>query len=726
MDRPPVSWKPFADRVARAAAPNEAAQLVRLLLLSGLLTGPAKNFAHPSPVPIANVCDPSVPPTELKQVGIWERRTENDKTVFVRRLEMIDQWHLWANLPRIEAKGQKPRVLLMGESVARGYLYDPVFTPAMALQMILNRHFGEGEIEVIDLARTNLGYEMRELALASLQLEPDIGIIFGGNNWGVSSPTFADIAESDRALSSEGIAGLKHSCDEYLSTRSRRVIADIAAAYQRRGLPLVWIIPEFNLADWREPSTNAPHLRGDLNREWLSLHAQAHRALCEGDQTAAETFARKMLEIDRGVCATSYYLLADCYRLAKDLERERDCLELARDAAAWDGSMTYTPKPNCVTQEAIREVMHECGGYTIDLPAIFKQYLDGELPDRRLFLDYCHLTTEGIQIAMAAAASWIVRLLKGVELPWSALVDDHVAPSQETEAEALLLAAFHSAHRWQSYDLVRHYCARALKSSPHVVELMLKYIALQTCNAAPPEMNELEEQIRHTGSPLIQRYIMRNNDRRLDTTLLRAITDALEESGIKARDRLEQLRREEHSVRSHDIDLLDPFYCSSAGQPQEFEGLTWSTNHEGFCRHYYRAFWPHSRFVFVGEAGFAVKLCLTCRLPQATTQERQISIEVNGKREVEFEISAQWNTWEITVPGSDIIEGVNEVVVRWPIPEFRSDQALNKAITDLCQQKAPEFYPVFGEIHSFTASSIPQTAERSHVVVEVTVSPAVA
>jgi hypothetical protein len=42
--------------------------------------------------------------------------------------------------------------------------------------------------------------------------------------------------------------------------------------------------------------------------------------------------------------------------------------------------------------------------------------------------------------------------------------------------------------------------------------------------------------------------------------------------------------------------------------------------------------------------------------------------------------------------------------VRWPIPEFESRTALNKAVVDMCARKFPEFYPVFGEIHTFTAS----------------------
>lgn len=118
---------------------------------------------------------------------------ENGKTSFVRRMDMIQDWYNWANVSRIEAKGSKRRILLIGESVARGYLYDPDFTPALALQMMLDAQFGEGEVEIIDLARIGISYKVRELALAALRLEPDMAIIFAGNNWNVSAPLFANM-----------------------------------------------------------------------------------------------------------------------------------------------------------------------------------------------------------------------------------------------------------------------------------------------------------------------------------------------------------------------------------------------------------------------------------------------------------------------------------------------------------------------------------------------------
>ena len=722
MERPSESMKPFADRIARTAVREDATEIVRLLRLSGLMGETQNDFTPEGPGSYsisAYVCEPGVHPTESRHVGIWERRTENGNTTFVRLLEHLDTWHFWANLGRIEAKGAKRRVLLIGESVARGYLYDPDFTPAMALQTILEEQFGEGEIEVIDLARTNLGYEVRELALSALQLEPDIAIVFAGNNWGVSPPSFHDIAEIEKAMPEEGIFGVKRICDAYIAKTARFVANDIASTYKSRGVPLIWIIPEFNLADWRDPATSAPYFPGDLNREWLALLEQAQSAMTDGDYERAEKLAKRMLEIDQGLCVQDCYILAECRRAANDIEGERKYLKLANDAFSWDASLVYIPRPYTVTQETLRDELPKHGCEIIDVPVLFEQYLNGKIPGRRMFLDYCHLTTEGIQVVMGAAASSVLRSLKGVEVPWYTLVNDRITPSRETEAEAAFLAAIHDAHRYQPYDLVRYYCAQAVSQSPHIAELMRNYIDMQTRNSAPPRMSEAEEQIFRIGSPLIHRYIFRNNDKRLDRMLLKAIVEVLEATGIDAQEHLERVRREQHSVRTHDIDLLTYYYYSSAEQPQELEGLIKPTHRRGFDPHYYRAFWPHSKFVFVGEAGYPVNLQLTCRLPDPQGREEKVSIEFNGQPQVEFSIGAEWSTWDIAVPGQAVVEGINEVIVRWPMPEFPTERMLAKAVNYMCQRKFPDFFPIFGHIHSFIASNGAKVATDALVEQEV-------
>jgi hypothetical protein len=618
----------------------------------------------------------------------------------------MDSWHFWANMGRIEAKGSKVRVLFIGESVARGYLYDPSYTPAMVLQMILDETFGKNKTEVIDLARTNLGYEVKDLALAALQLEPDVAIIFAGNNWGFSQPAFSDMAEIDKAIGTEGMAGVKRVCDEYIKRTVRTMVTEIASEYKSSGVPLIWIVPEFNLADWREPFTNAPYLPGNRNREWIEALDEAQRALCDGDLRRAEELGARIVELDQGTCSAGYYILAECHRLAADACGQRKYLEQARDAQSWDFSITFIPKPYAIAQQILREEVPKFDGEVVDLPAVFKEYLNGEVPGSRMFVDYCHLTSEGIGVAMAAAASSVLRTVKGTDQPWSSLAGEHLTPSRETEGEASFLAAIHSAHLYQRYEVVHHFCTRALKHDPKIAELMFSYIDLQVLNRTPWRMSEAESKIFRLGSPLIHRYLLqRHHDKWLDKVLLGAMVEALEDAGVPARERLDRLYREEHSTRLGETDLLQLYYLQSTNQPQEFEALhslVWRVDADA---HYFRAYWPASKFVFIGEAGCAISLALTCRLGKFSTDKGQISIDCNGTPQVETTIDKQWSSWDILIPGNVVRDGLNEITVHWPIPDFRTAEALSEVLPKLCRMKYPEYYPIFGEIHSFIASN---------------------
>ncbi|MET0650622.1 MAG: hypothetical protein ABW208_28775 [Pyrinomonadaceae bacterium] len=703
MQRPPETLKALANRIARQALSEDSAQIVRLLRLSGYMGG-AADFLFAGDA-ASNPLDHKVNPDHI---GIWERKEENGRAAFVRRMEKMDEWHFWAPLGRIEPKGERLRVVLCGESVARGYLYDPEFTPAMALQAVLESRLGVGAVEVIDLARTSIYFEVRDVAVAALQLEPDLTVMFAGNNWCVSFPPHpSDVARMDAIMADEGIAGVKRLSEEQVAGNARRIVNDVSTAYQAAGVPLVWIIPEFNLGDWRDPITNAPHLAEGRNRRWIELLEEAEAAMRDGETERAATLARQMVELDEGVCVAGFYILAECARLAGDHDAERRNAELARDAVIWDSSRMVMPRTFECTKAAMRD---EIGKFSncqiVDAPALLKEHLGGAVPGRRIFLDYCHLTTEGIQVVAAAAASCTLRALRGVEVPWYALVDERIAPTRETEAEALFLAAVHSAHWWQPYDVVLHFCRRALKLSPHVADIMLNYIYLQTSRSAPMLMNESAEQISRLGSPLMLRYLMRYNDQKLDAELLDATVVALEEAGFSARERLERLRREEHSVSVREVNLLDYYYCSSANQPQE---TAWQTRlkinqYRMNEAEYYKAYWRESRFFFVGEAGVPVRLSLTLRLPRLTPEGAQVSVELNGRPQAEIEGAHEWATWDIMVEGSAVRDGLNGVTVRWPIQDFEPAAALERIMQDFFERKVPDFYAVFGEIYSFTAA----------------------
>jgi hypothetical protein len=182
---------------------------------------------------------------------------------------------------------------------------------------------------------------------------------------------------------------------------------------------------------------------------------------------------------------------------------------------------------------------------------------------------------------------------------------------------------------------------------------------------------------------------------------------ALASAGIEMEEKVDRLRQDEHSVTHRDIDLLDYYYCASARQPQE---LTWKLPSftgpvSNVYRDYYRAYNIESRFVFVGNAGCDVLLRLTCRLPGTEDSEDKIFVEINGKRLAEEKVGAKWETREMVIGGEMVQDGLNAVIIHWPLPQLLGENAIEEAADSLVNGNLPEFFPVFGEIHSLVASA---------------------
>lgn len=676
---------------------EDASQALRLLRIAGL-------FAEQPPT------DQQTAKPNTETVGIWERKKANGSSYFQRRADMMHEWHLWANLSRIEPKRRARRVLLLGESAARGQFYDPQFTPAQALEMFLRPRFASESLEIIDLARTNLNLQgLSSLVRSAIALEPDALVIFAGNNW---HPFIAlsDVAAVSTVLGQDGMPGLKRFAEEQLRAEIKQLLEEIANLYQSQNIPVVWVIPEFNLGDWQDSDTNAPHLPADANRQWLTCYENAQTALRNDDADRAAEMAHLMIALDEGVAVTGLRILAELSRRAGDWVNARYYLESARDALIWDPSRTISPRSYAVAQATLREEANRYGFAIADLPRLFDSHLKGELPDRRLFLDYCHLSSEGIRIAMAATAAALLRSLKGEELRWSALADEQVRPDHEAEAEAALLAAIHNAHWWQNEDIVRYHCFRAAQTSPRFANIMEGFIDFQT-RLAPTLMCASAERILALQSPLIQNYLLRYNKKQLDPVLVDAMVAALKKVGTDARAHLDQVRLDSHGVTRREVDLLSSCYWpkpqEAMWQLQDQVKTTTYTHSD-----YYKAYWPESRFIFVGESGLAAELHLTCRMPGSSAAERRVAVEVNGCRLQEPVIDDRWRSVSIEVPAEVVCDGLNEVTLRWPIPVFPGEKGLEQVIDDLINGMYPSFFPAFGEVHSFKAKDARKVRPR--------------
>ena len=709
MEHSPELLKSFANQLARVAGQEDATQALRLLRLTGLLDQPAESAPQkPSDHALRHGRKrPSA--TQEESVGIWTRK--KNTTHFARSLETIHQWPFWANVGRIEQKGTRCRVVLIGESVARGYLLDPQFNPAMALESVLQSQMGMNAVEVIDLARTSMGLEIEELAISALLLEPDAAIIFAGNNW---LPTYskADFPYLGSKLLNDGIAGLKQLNEKWLGQSVRATIEAICSAYQARKVPLTWIVPEFNLGDWRDPLVNAPHLRSGDNRQWMQCWKNAQAALKNNQYDLASEFAEKMVALDQETCVAGLYILAECSRERNDLEAARNYLERARDVLIWDPSVK-SPRAYSVTQNALREEAAKHHNQIVDLPSLFKQHLKGDLPDSRLFLDYCHLTSEGIEIAMAAAASCVLRLLDKPAAFWWELARHSAKAPAKVKAEGAFLAAVHNAHWHQSYDVALSYCLQALELAPEIAQVMALFLEIQTLRA-PLLMCQAAEKLAGMNWPSIQNYLLRFNHQVIDRNLLNAMVDALKEKGIEAGSRLAQLRYQEHSISSTQTNLLDYYYSSAAVQPQE-EAWVNPGSAAAEHSHYYRAYSPESRFFFIADALRPVRLSLTCRLPRAGLPNGAAMLAINGNACGEIELGHSWATWDFTLRAQTIQDGLNEISIHWPLPVFPGKLGIEAAAADLLQEIKPEFYCLFGEIHTFTADARSLAEDSSEI-----------
>src|SRR5215469_13807684 len=130
----------FATRAARISVSAAETRAARHLYLTGIL-GAAPTLRAPR---LARGG-----PHTLK-IGVWGRESAGQEAAFVRTPDGRGEWFNWAAKDRIEPKRGKWRVAFLGESVARGYLYDPQFNPALALESILRSELGAAEIDVVD------------------------------------------------------------------------------------------------------------------------------------------------------------------------------------------------------------------------------------------------------------------------------------------------------------------------------------------------------------------------------------------------------------------------------------------------------------------------------------------------------------------------------------------------------------------------------------------------
>jgi hypothetical protein len=692
--------KPLFDRLAELLATPDGLRTARLLQAAGLLR--ASSTPEPRPLPR--------PP---EPISIWQPQEIGGEAVFVRPDPLpLGDHHAATKVLRPKKSELPLRVAFFGESVAAGYLYAPHVTPAQVLEAQLRDAGGAGNFEVIDLARTNETLpSLAETVRTSLQINPDLLVLFAGNNWNLLetpevSPYAPSVAARQRyglKLRKEGIAGPIGLAAERLRQTAETAFRSIAEIAWAVGIPVVVVIPEVNLIDWetRQPPV---WLSGDGIARWHALYAEAAERLGQEDFAGALGSIHTMRDLDGGDCASTWRLLARAHLGLGDLEATRQACLAEIDAARY-ATLAFLSAPQATTaaRELLREGARRHGFFAVDLRDVFSQHTGSDLPGRRLFLDYCHLTLEGIEVAMAAVAAQVLSLsgMLDEEQDWRRLRLTTLPISPEAEATARFGAAIHTAHRLlatgSKRPILEHWCEAALDASPGIAGTMLDLVAAR-CAPCPAVLTAAQG--RNLASPY--RLTLQHGWRwdHLDADLIEAIRAVLERRGHPAGERIDLLLLEHLAIREEGTELLAPIYLWEPlerfyPEVMDFEDLS--------RRATLRSPWPESSFCLICEGDRDVEIEMAVRL----STSGPVRIAVNDRDLGVVDAGERWTRAALRIERRNLRRGLNRLTLRWPPPSMDGEVALQAATDRLESGIAADLHPVFGELFSIVARPAP-------------------
>jgi len=600
------------------------------------------------------------------------------------------------------------RVCMIGESVAVGLFYAPWLTPAKLLAGLLSA-FGPYDVE--DLARVGMQLDnLVKSAAEALQTRPDVLVILAGNNWiGLSAKTFryADrdlgtFQEYASAVRQHGMGGFLRVEEQRIRSRARSVVDRVAALAAEAGIPVIFVIPASNLVDF-ETLHPVLWLPGDGVDRWHTLYHKATAGLSAGDVEVAEAAAREMIDLDGGHCPTSHRLLAKALLLTGRTCEALKELQADLDTSCWEHRFGRSASAPSSVRSEIQDRCRHHGLACVDLPQVFAERAGSGLLGRYFFLDHCHMTAEGIQVAMTAVAEEVLRL-SDVELPDGGQLANAPAPDLPPLLKALsrFHAGLYTAHLSRPVTggpspLAQALFEAALDAAPGIPDLMRDYMDAMT---SPGRAFLTAACTRNQGSPYpLQSLTWLPSDLGIET--FEPMCRALEARGIPIRDELDRMLIENHAVDHGRRDLATPKYRErDPGASAAYIDRQPTPSH-------LRALFPNTGFFLVTDGERDLRLDLTLRLPDlGSPRSETVEVSVNGTPVASLPVCEKWARHTLDVEEHRLHRGLNRVSLSWPLPGNAGDSATQTAIHRLQQGLPADIFPVFGEVFSLHAGPL--------------------
>jgi hypothetical protein len=375
---------------------------------------------------------------------------------------------------------------------------------------------------------------------------------------------------------------------------------------------------------------------------------------------------------------------------------------MARDAAVcWP--FRHSPRCFSVIQQTIREGAAAHGIQLVDLPREFTTYLGGEAADRWLFLDYCHLTLEGIRISMALTAQALLPLLKQPTKSWKELAQVDMKVGANVNAGAHFLAAVYSGNWGQRSDVVSHHVRTALEYDRGIARMMQFFLDFHV-RRVPSSLCRSFEQLCELPNmaAIVALYNDSIREKFLSKNLVTAMSDVLEEVGIPTRSNIECLLIKEHGVKNKAVNLVNTFYSTGS-----FSRFLVDLRPE-----FYKATAKNTSFPLVCDKPEPLKFAITMKVPSVKS-DQTISLRLNGTLVAEVAATDCWTTSTCSAPARLVHRGLNQVEIGWPMPVWSNEEQVERVADCLEAGEVAEITPVFGLIHSFRVSTEQSAAPQA-------------
>jgi hypothetical protein len=658
--------KPLARRLAQSLGSGGARAVLPLL---GRLT--------PEPAaPLLPVLGDAA--TLPATIGIWQLDATATPAWYQRHgVDERNQWSALAGFGAAKAPGSR-RIVLLGESVGRGFFYDPIFSPAIYLRELLASD-GAAPVEVLDFCKTDLVMdELEQMLVAAAALQPDVIVVIAGNNWGVAIADLDDAVVAE-TLAIDGVTTLVELC-EALQQRAVARYAALLQQVQARGIATLQVVPDFNRLGWTTPTALriAPWLL-DGNAQWFALRQQLE---AERDVAKRAELANAMLQLDHGLSPVAHHVLAEV-ALTNDTAAATFHLDQARRGSVIH-PMVWTPGCSAVTRAALLQELAAHGVATIDVRSLFA----GCASDA-VYLDYCHLTSRAIRTLMTEVARCVV---VGSATPSDVARADRYLPSLGAEGYASMLAAIHHAHWGQPTARVLALLRAALRVAPALQAVIADFVEFragpypdETC-AAYHRFRAASPQVAHQflmlpGAKLVREY-----------SLVGAMIQAIGEHDAAQAAALQGLFEAKMSVPSATLQLHHPIHAVPSYAA--LEGNAADSMAPAFLRCYNDV----QEFEFCARSGQFTVLEVVARHHGAQAQVGSASVLLDDVLLGTLALTARWQKHVVALGDTLATGGVHRLRLQWPILLDDGPAQLQAAATQLDCGIRTTLYPVVAEV----------------------------